>query len=177
MKKLIMAFAAIAMASVASAATVKWTGANIYQPGSTTDKAAGYLVYFVSSADYGLASAQADLAAQKTDFITKHGQASAVTANGAATATITTTAGNSESWTGYLVILNAGTLADATSAYLTGETTKSTGGAGQAATLAFTANTGTQTASNWYTVAAPEPTSGLLLLLGVAGLALKRKRA
>ncbi len=33
----------------------------------------------------------------------------------------------------------------------------------------------TQTASNWQTV--PEPTSGLLLLLGMAGLALKRKRA
>ena len=32
--------------------------------------------------------------------------------------------------------------------------------------------------SNWHTVSAvPEPTSGLLLLLGVAGLALKRKRA
>ena len=34
------------------------------------------------------------------------------------------------------------------------------------------------TASDWSTMAAvPEPTSGLLLLLGVAGLALKRKRA
>ena len=33
----------------------------------------------------------------------------------------------------------------------------------------------TQTASNW--AAVPEPTSGLLLLLGMAGLALKRKRA
>lgn len=33
----------------------------------------------------------------------------------------------------------------------------------------------TQTASNWQTV--PEPTSGLLFLLGMAGLALKRKRA
>lgn len=36
--------------------------------------------------------------------------------------------------------------------------------------------TATQTASNWGS-AVPEPTSGLLLLLGVAGLALKRKRA
>jgi hypothetical protein len=33
----------------------------------------------------------------------------------------------------------------------------------------------TQNASNW--AAVPEPTSGLLMLLGVAGLALKRKRA
>ena len=33
----------------------------------------------------------------------------------------------------------------------------------------------TQNASNW--AAVHEPTSGLLLLLGMAGLALKRKRA
>lgn len=31
--------------------------------------------------------------------------------------------------------------------------------------------------AGWYTQSVPEPTSGLLMLLGVAGLALKRKRA
>jgi len=33
------------------------------------------------------------------------------------------------------------------------------------------------TAGDWTTVSVPEPTSGMLLLLGFAGLALKRKRA
>ena len=32
-------------------------------------------------------------------------------------------------------------------------------------------------ASNWQTAAVPEPTSGLLMLVGLAGLALRRKRA
>ena len=44
------------------------------------------------------------------------------------------------------------------------------------ATIAFGNMTSqTQNASNWQVV--PEPTSGLMLLLGMAGLALKRKRA
>ena len=40
-----------------------------------------------------------------------------------------------------------------------------------------TVNFGTQGTAGSGTFAAPEPTSGLLLLLGMAGLALKRKRA
>ena len=38
-------------------------------------------------------------------------------------------------------------------------------------------STGTSTAKTYITASVPEPTSGLLLLLGMAGLALKRKRA
>ena len=36
---------------------------------------------------------------------------------------------------------------------------------------------GGSTATAWSTAAVPEPTSGLLMLLSLAGLALKRKRA
>ena len=39
------------------------------------------------------------------------------------------------------------------------------------------ADVGSHTAGNWTAVAAPEPTSGLLMLLGMAGLALRRRRA
>ena len=40
---------------------------------------------------------------------------------------------------------------------------------------AFKTVNATYSGAGWYAV--PEPTSGLLLLIGVAGLALKRKRA
>ena len=44
-------------------------------------------------------------------------------------------------------------------------------------TLTIDPGTGFGTAGDWSPASVPEPTSGLLLLLGVAGLALKRKRA
>ena len=52
------------------------------------------------------------------------------------------------------------------------------GGLGTATKKVFADSTATFAANGagWY-AAAPEPTSGLLLLLGMAGLALKRKRA
>ena len=175
MKKLIIALMAMAMAVVANAAQVKWTVGNVYVPDTTT-KAENYLVYFVSSADYSYANATADLIDGDAAFVTTYGQASALTSStGMASATITSEAGNSETWTGYLVVFNAATVADATLAYITVEGTKTTGATGQAANLAFTSNAASQSAANWHAV--PEPTSGLLMLVGLAGLALRRRCA
>ena len=41
----------------------------------------------------------------------------------------------------------------------------------------FTFAEGTSTTKTYFTTSVPEPTSGLLMLLGMAGLALRRRRA
>ena len=192
MKKLCVALSAVALAVASNAATVKWTASGVNEMGSTTALAgSGYVAYFVNSDDLArdtmlaanVKEGNIDLSFLATTS-TAAGYSNAFRDNantGAGTGasqggTLTTSAGNSEAWTGYLVIVDSTDYKTAKNAYVTAEVTKSTGASGQQALLSFNSNAGTQTAGNWYS-AVPEPTSGLLLLLGVAGLALKRKRA
>ena len=192
MKKLMIALAAVAMATVASAATVKWNANGISEMGTSTLAGSSYAAYFVNSATLSRADMLAtyydtDKAQLDLSFLATTSAASGYSAplrdnpsTGAGTGvtqggTLTTSAGSSEAWTGYVVIVDATSYDKANNAFVTSELTKSTGATGQAATLQFSSLTGTQTASNWYAV--PEPTSGLLMLLGMAGLALRRRRA
>ena len=177
MKKLMIAAAIVCAAAFAQAATVKWSAGNVYtynDPTSTTKAGSSYIAYFVSSADYAYADAQKALAKGDLSFVSSNGQAEKTFNSGLATKNITTEAGNLETWTGYLVILDATTVAAAEHAYLTTEQSATTGDKGQQASLTWSTVNNTA-ASSWYAI--PEPTSGLLLLLGVAGLALRRRRA
>lgn len=182
MKKLLILTIAVIATAFANAATVKWSASGVYAMNSSDKAGASFTAVFISSADYSYAQALADLTAKDTAFVDTYGQASSAfkdntsgIGTGSAGATITDTAGNSETWTGYLVIL--GIVDGQKYAYLTSEVTKTTGATGGQAVLSWTTSSlaGTKDSSNWQAV--PEPTTGLLMLIGFAGLALRRKQA
>jgi len=82
----------------------------------------------------------------------------------------------------YAVILDAGSTSDAKKFYIT--QVKNAGivdGEGMETTIKFGDQENSWVTSNWSSVGGstptPEPTSGLLMLIGMAGLALRRRRA
>ena len=182
MKKLIMSLAAVALAGSLQAATAAWGMAN---DGAKTY--ANATVYMVLGSNYdaaisalnaggsGIASTMAGYALG--DVVTLSGKGAGNNSYGSATA------GDSYYW---IVVMSGGNaIADGQNYYSTAAITYATMDAAGAIA------TGSATPSNFMivnstqnlltgtsgTIGAPEPTSGLLLLLGVAGLALKRKRA
>ena len=86
-------------------------------------------------------------------------------------------------YTSFMVVFNSATPTAGSSQYVvvSGAGTQTKTVAATTATVAFAAGNAASTlnnADNWKSYGpVPEPTSGLLLLLGMAGLALKRKRA
>ena len=180
MKKLMIAAAIVCAAVVSQAATIKWSMDSSFEPGTTTP-AENYAVYFFNNADFARNSAIAALDMAYTDWNTGFlsnalGTKKLTDEDGYANASNLGNYAASSEQTGYLVIFNAEDAADATLAYVTDAVTITMPGAGTAGNLKFGDQTGTQNADNWYG-AVPEPTSGLLLLIGVAGLALRRRRA
>ena len=171
MKKLIVVAAAMVLAVAAQAAQFRWQFTASKAAGTPYD---GADVYMILASDYAgiesmtLAAIQG---AAKSQGKLTVGSMSATTGN------ITVkdswvTEGTTYSW--YAVVVNDGQY------YVSSAATSSTavGDTATPASSTFASKSEMSTASNWHTLAAvPEPTSGLLLLLGMAGLALKRKRA
>ena len=154
MKKLLVIIAAALATIVASAASTDWKvqAGNIYN--SSGDKYTGdILVYCVGIGDGG-----------------KDVQvATASVNNGVAGYSFSSTMFTAEStYDFYFTLTDNGKMY--TSPTKTGVKALGTG----TATIGFGNMSATQTATNWTTV--PEPTSALLMVLGVAGLALRRRR-
>jgi len=161
MKKLLILAAVIVAGVAANAASFKWTGANIYSSNGT-DK-------FNGNADLYAYLATADVStAVKVDTATV---VAGTIKDGSTTGRVFSddnlAAGTAYNF--YFIIEDSGKQFNSAVKSATGADVGST-------SIAFANQaSATQAAGNW--AAVPEPTSGLLLILGMAGLALKRKRA
>ena len=192
MKKLMIACAAVAMAAVAQAASINWTITNVYSPSDSSAKVdansiSAWVFVTANSTDVTTGIPLTTLAAVQavldtgdltglSSLAAAHGTNASAGSFGGATGLEGFSSG---SLTAFAVVVDSTDLASAQNYFL------AAGGAEKTAT--FTSATGaktlawgsqatiTQAAGGW--TAVPEPTSGLLLLLGMAGLALKRKVA
>ena len=174
MKKLIIASAVALVAVASNAAAVAWSLTGVTDSPDTA-KAAGWVAYFMDGSTYSAFSA---LTADKVgEYVAANYTYTGTTAAGRGGAVgVTQTTGTysaGDEVSAYIVIFNSSDASTATYYAATALDTKSVPSSGN---LQWTKEFATTT-SGWQTTAVPEPTSGLLILLGMAGLALKRKRA
>lgn len=192
MKKLLIALAAVAVAAGAQAASFSWKtsmSGKVYNPGTETLLASATAYLFDTSVTQ--ASLVSAFAAGGLDLSSKASLSNKAISSGA----IATTAFDSSTAVGdqltayfativsidskeYLFISNT-----ASGYALEGKTTQLQFAAKDASQAAALDASKGYSAAGWYTMPSgggepvPEPTSGLLMLIGAAGLALRRKRA
>ena len=189
MKKLMILLAVAALATVGNAAAIKWNSGTIYNQSGSKANAGTALVsaslYMLTSEQYATVSAMAASDVYKAAESGTYGTA-AFSQNSTALGAINInqtglTGGTSTSPASYYgVIVYKDTISSASDssvdAYVKVVAKQVTFQDDGTVTLAGLATN----VSTWSAVSAssvPEPTSSLLLLLGMAGLALKRKRA
>ena len=186
MKKLIFALGAIVATTSLQASTIKWSVSGVTPQGSATTE--DYVMLCFISGDTTDAAASKILSTSDAaalvnaknfdDLNAKVAKTAALTDEGSKTSTAfntyknqwINTATTDYNGTFYAIIFNSDDITTATHYMITGEVTVKYGSA------ASTAQTASLTVGSWAPIS-PEPTSGMLMLLGMAGLALRRKRA
>jgi len=186
MKKLMFMLSAVVMAVGVQAASVNWTCTYV-QAGNESDTVSG-VAYFLTTDMLAYSDAQA-LAGKGADaittalgsaysFIGSGGTFTVKAANAVPNATLGLADGTS--YDAYLMIFDTPTVTDSSNFYLTSTKSLLTySGADDSVKVSWGSQyDNTKTAGAWSSAGAvPEPTSGLLMLVGLAGLALRRRRA
>ena len=191
MKKLVIALAAGILAVGANAASVSWLASKGYLydgTGDSSSKITSGTAYLVLSSYSQSSLVSAFVAAEGNAATTLAGLQSnaaylgtgTIADNARISGTGTTSA--TDSITAYFVVFNGDNM------YISATADSVYDGLAQAHDLSFTTSMTSSSkalpmdasagysGAGWYT-AVPEPTSGLLMLLGMAGLALRRRRA
>ena len=186
MKKLMIALAAVAIGFAAQAGSVSWSMTNVYL-GNTTDLASGCIGYLLVGSDLSApVSAITDVASAKA-FVTANNTYGG-SAIGDASGKFNVAAYGSydeASVTVYGIVFNAATIDEATQFYVSKSSKELiVPGSGDGGANLGTQKTNSQAAANWHSMGStpgpepiPEPTSGLLMLVGLGALALRRRRA
>ena len=185
MKKLVVLLAGVAFAAVTQAANMNWAISNVKTPADSSVSGSGYYVaLFATSVSgdtlggFSTVSKDALVAAfSKGDFslMSSAAKTGATNSSGAITGVAFTGVGttSADSITAFAIIFDNADYTKATNFIVTDDKNKTVAvGAASGGSLAF----GSQATATW-TAVAPEPTSGLLMLVGLGALALRRRRA
>lgn len=187
MKKLTVLFVSLMIAAAVNAASYNWSGVNVKVNSKNTD-VTSYTIYLVDASmissdalsgqiaagNYSSLNA-VNVVATKTGGILQQAQVKDQYGEYHTVFRWSQTEGldNSELNGEYYTIILNGDLGEATHYLITQTQSASSPIQGSAAI-----NFGNQINNVWYPITpAPEPTSGLLILIGAAGLALKRKNS
>ncbi len=173
MKKLIIIATLMGFAITAKAAAFTWRGGAIYGSDLTTTYSGTATIYAYLTSAGSDAAFVATSSATIVNGVFKTGQTNGYTED---LSTITAIQGGDNTYTFYFVITEGDAQFISTTASGTAQATATepVSFGGFAATSKTWSDT-PGTVGAWSPT--PEPTSGLLLLLGMAGLALRRKRA
>lgn len=180
MKKLMIALVAVAMAAAVQAATVTWGTVAMYNAeGSKVADTANVYVYLLENETaynnltdiWGAYGADIKAGGTNADGSKATGK---YTHNAKINAPDTTTANT----TYYAAIIATYGTGDAMKYYAEkASVTTGDDGVGAFTMGGGKLDTAANAAGAWQAAATPEPTSGMLLLMGLAGLALRRRRA